>query len=59
MSNLNRVPLTYVSQASSSKSKNVKKRTIRISIKLPQPDENTCPEFNYQDELDAVKVGFF
>lgn len=52
---MNRVPLTCVSQASSSKSKNVIKKTTRISIKLPQSDENTCPEFNYQDELDAVK----
>lgn len=59
MSDMNRVPLTCVSQASSSKSKNVIKKTTRISIKLPQSDENTCPEFNYQDELDAVKVGFF
>lgn len=33
-------------------------KTIRISLVLPQSNEDTCPEFNYKEELAAVKVSY-
>ncbi|KAK9875575.1 hypothetical protein WA026_009378 [Henosepilachna vigintioctopunctata] len=55
MSDINRVPIPYGSQQVSNKTKNVINKTIRIAVKLPQSNEDTCPEYNYKDELDAVK----
>ncbi|KAL3265807.1 hypothetical protein HHI36_010005 [Cryptolaemus montrouzieri] len=55
MSDLNRVSIPYGSQSVSNKSKNVTKKTIRIVVTLPQSNEDTCPEYNYKDELDAAK----
>lgn len=31
-------------------------RTVRIGVSLPESNEDKCPEYNYKDELAAVKV---
>ncbi|EFA02584.2 yemanuclein isoform X1 [Tribolium castaneum] len=42
-------------QKESDKSSKEPRKTVRISVVLPESTEDTCPEFNYKDELAAAK----
>lgn len=33
-------------------------KTVRISVILPESNEDNCPEYNYKDQLAAVKVTY-
>lgn len=33
-------------------------KTIRITLALPESNEDTCPEYNYKEELAAAKVSY-
>lgn len=33
-------------------------KTIRITLVLPESNEDTCPEYNYKEELAAAKVSY-
>lgn len=59
MSEIKRAQLIPLgSQKESDKSSKEPRKTIRISVVLPESTEDTCPEYNYKDELAAAKVTF-
>lgn len=33
-------------------------KTVRISVNLPQSNEDTCPEYNYKEQLATAKVSY-
>jgi hypothetical protein len=56
MSEIKRAPLIPLgSQKESDKSSKEPRKTVRISVVLPESTEDTCPEYNYKDELAAAK----
>lgn len=57
MSETKRAPLIPLGpQKDPDKSSKEPRKTLRISVVLPESTEDTCPEFNYKDELAAAKV---
>ena len=57
MSEIKRAQLIPLgSQKESDKSSKEPRKTIRISVVLPESTEDTCPEYNYKDELAGAKV---
>lgn len=56
MSEIKRVPLISFSanKGNEKKSKEYVK-SVRIAVVLPQSNEDTCPEYNYKEELAAAK----
>ncbi|XP_063912614.1 yemanuclein isoform X2 [Zophobas morio] len=56
MSEIKRAQLIPLgSQKESDKSSKEPRKTIRISVVLPESTEDTCPEYNYKDELAGAK----
>lgn len=33
-------------------------KTVRITVILPQSNEDTCPEYNYKEQLAVAKVSY-
>lgn len=59
MSDIKRVNLTAIEPPRASEKVPKKpSKTVRISIVLPESNEDNCPEYNYKDELAAVKVTY-
>lgn len=57
MSEIKRVQLIPLgNQKDSEKPSKESPKTVRISVALPESTEDTCPEYNYKDELAAAKV---
>lgn len=59
MSEIKRVALNTLEPHKES-DKVIKKscKTVRISVILPESNEDNCPEYNYKDQLAAVKVTY-
>lgn len=59
MSEIKRVALNTLEPQKVSE-KVIKKlcKTIRISVILPESNEDYCPEYNYKDQLASVKVSY-
>ncbi|XP_023310453.1 yemanuclein [Anoplophora glabripennis] len=56
MSEIKRVTLsTFEPQNVSDKVNKKSCKTVRISVILPESNEDNCPEYNYKDQLAAVK----
>ncbi|XP_044254010.1 yemanuclein isoform X2 [Tribolium madens] len=56
MSEIKRAPLIPLGpQKESDKSPKEPRKSVRISVVLPESTEDTCPEYNYKDELAAAK----
>lgn len=59
MSEINRVALKSLgANSEDGKKKQEVVKTVRISLRLPVSNEDTCPEFNYKEELAAAKVSY-
>ncbi|CAH1159709.1 unnamed protein product [Phaedon cochleariae] len=59
MSEIKRVSLTTLEPQKVSDKVNKKQfKTVRISVSLPESNEDNCPEYNYKDQLAAVKKKF-
>lgn len=59
MSEEKRVTLiSFGPQKDNVKKKSGNQKTVRISLVLPESNEDTYPEFNYKEELGAVKVSY-
>lgn len=59
MSEIKRVTLsTLEPQNVSDKVSRKPCKTVRISVILPESNEDNCPEYNYKDQLAAVKVTY-
>lgn len=59
MSEIKRVALTTLEPQKVSDKVNKKScKTVRISVILPESNEDKCPEYNYKDQLAAVKVTY-
>lgn len=59
MSEIKRVTLsTFEPQNVSDKVSKKSCKTVRISVILPESNEDNCPEYNYKDQLAAVKVTY-
>lgn len=59
MSEINRVTLkSFGSQKVDDKKEQKLGKTIRITLLLPESNEDTCPEFNYKEELAKAKVSY-
>lgn len=57
MSETKRAPLIPLGpQKESDKSTKEPRRTVRITVALPDSTEDTYPEYNYKDELANAKV---
>lgn len=57
MSDNKRLALTTLEPQKVSDKQNKKPaKTIRISVILPESNEDNCPEFNYKEQLAAAKV---
>lgn len=50
--------ISFGAQKVSEKKPKERGKTIRISLVLPESNEDTCPEFNYKEELAAAKVSY-
>ncbi|CAG9762919.1 unnamed protein product [Ceutorhynchus assimilis] len=55
MSDIKRVSLTSFEPPRAKPEAKKHSRTVRIRVKLPESNEDKCPEFNYKDELAAAK----
>lgn len=59
MSEIKRVALTTLEPQKVSDKVNKKpSKTVRIAVILPESNEDKCPEYNYKDQLAAVKVTY-
>lgn len=59
MSEVKRATLiSFGSQKVSDKKAKGSGKTKRISLVLPESNEDTCPEYNYKEELAAAKVSY-
>lgn len=59
MSEIKRAPLiSFAANKVDEKKKQETIKTVRISVVLPQSNEDTCPEYNYKEELAAAKVSY-
>nr|XP_023025050.1 ubinuclein-1-like [Leptinotarsa decemlineata] len=56
MSEIKRVALTtFQTQKVSDKSTKNQCKTLRISVILPESNEDNCPEYNYKDQVEAIE----
>lgn len=56
MSDIKRVVLTTLeTQKVSEKAVKKHSKTVRVCVELPESNEDKCPEYNYKDEVAAVK----
>lgn len=59
MSEIKRATLvSFASQKLNDKKTKTSGKTKRISLVLPESNEDTCPEYNYKEELAASKVSY-
>lgn len=59
MSEVKRVPLiSFGSNKVDEKKPKEVNKTVRIYVELPQSNEDTCPEYNYKEQLAAAKVTY-
>lgn len=59
MSEIRRVALNTIEPQKENDNVNKKTcKTVRISVILPESNEDICPEYNYKDQLAAVKVSY-
>lgn len=60
MSEVKRATLvSFASQKLNDKKSKASGKTKRISLVLPESNEDTCPEYNYKEELAASKVSYY
>lgn len=59
MSEIKRATLvSFAPEKLNYKKTKVSERTARISLVLPESNEEKCPEYNYKEELAASKVSY-
>lgn len=59
MSEIKRVALnTLETQKENAKVIKQTCKTVRICVILPESNEDNCPEYNYKDQLAAIKVTY-
>lgn len=59
MSEINRVTLkSFDSHKVDDKNEKESTKTLRIALILNESNEDTCPEFDYKEELAAAKVSY-